>query len=416
MPRDSVKAALRRCRLWVLPLAVALAGCGDDGSDAENTILAGLDFPTDCEIGPCKATTTQYDGFGEWPLYTEQKKEKTYLYDAETLRGLGFAVVATPFALQLPTHMNSRDEYIRAVINDADCGRLDCKESFGEDSLGMCFELEHGSLLIPQEFCGGNGWPREEPSNWGNAAWPPSQWDVQNDCPGIVPAYSSGERGLIGLCRNPHPNCKALCTLVNLVDDEPNWLDLTREVNMQKFIDAGSCPPIDDIEKPGTYVNPSDQNFQVSCSMGKQPNWCTGKNMHFDGINDRPTGTVVTYKTVHCNKNGSRSVGNLGPKPVPPAPPQTGQLVIDYLSSRGFSAVSCQASGFATATSINSGTSAPVLGSATAASVSCYNSPTIQFTHDVENQTWSGPPGYTGACTPIATVTGAYECTVRDPS
>ena len=58
MRKDTVKAALRRYSLWILPLAVALAGCGDDASDADNTVLAGLDFPTDCEIGPCEATTT----------------------------------------------------------------------------------------------------------------------------------------------------------------------------------------------------------------------------------------------------------------------------------------------------------------------------------------------------------------------
>ena len=142
----------------------------------------------------------------------------------------------------------------------------------------------------------------------------------------------------------------------------------------------------------------------------------TGRNMHFDGVNDRDTGTIVNYKTVHSNKNGSRSVGHLGPRPVPPDPPRADQLVIDYLSSRGLAGVSCQARNASMATTIQSGTSAPVFGSENASSVSCYNSPTIEFTHDTANRSWSGPPGYTGMCEEIETIPGAYKCTVRDPS
>jgi hypothetical protein len=389
----------------------AISGCGSSSNDSydfagsgqpggSDGVLGGEE-PSDCINTTCFATTTKYAGFAEWPSYgSDVKAQRTYFYDLKTLEAKGFLVVATPFSFNLAANQNSRDTYIAAVINDAKCGRSDCNDS-NSDAPKMCFQLLDGRIAMPQEFCGGNGWDPE--------VLYVGQRDVQNDCTSVVAAYAGGEEGLDFLCSNVEKfsGCEAFCTSVNLVGGSPSWLDLSQPDNMQKFINKGSCLP-SPIINTGTYIAPTSANFTNACG-NNQPNWCTGANMHFDGVNDQETGTKVEYTKVHCNIKGSQEVGKIGPPPVPPRPVVKNELVILFTPEMDLGAVSCEAGTPPTATTINAFASAPVDNSADSDMVTCYD-PNKVFLRAADGS-WSGPD----TCVPDKAAAGAYRCIVTAP-
>ena len=368
--------------------------------NAENPPLLGGNLgdidpyeETDCVGDYCQATTSNYSGFVQWPGTTPP-----YFYTSTELKALGFSAVATPFAIQLKKHSGSRSDYINAVIADA------AGDHQGD---GMCFQLKDGTLLMPQEFCGGDGWPLTRPSS--AKSWPPVEWDVQNFCPGIVTAYSGGEQGLINMCENPDPNCEAVCTLVNLTDGKPNWLDLGVTSNMQSFIDHGSCMPHTQADSfPYSLPTPTGTGSYAPCET--YGNWCTGRNMHFDGL---PLGnSVVDFKVVHCDINGPQQVGVKG-TPVPPPPsstPKANQLVIKYTGTNAASSCEPPYPYSGAPTSVPNGTPTPIVGSETSDSVNCYG-PTVTFTRT--EGAWTSSSS-SSECTAFAGVSGAYTCTLTE--
>ena len=380
---------------------------GSDGFDGLDGTGGGLgsEAPVaDCVSEYCEATTTSYAQFGEtWPAGAFSG---SFLYGPERLKN-DFTLVATPFPIQLAANGSSREAYMRAVINDAQCGRLDCTDS-ASVSQPMCYELEGAKqLLMPQEFCGGNAW-----NNSMSVAPPTAPGDVQNGCKGIVGAYAKGKAGIVNLCKNPDATCTSFCTLVNLVvnsagKSEPQWLDVTKQSNMQAFINTGSCLP-----KPtnGTWVSPTAQQFTDRCvTPTSWVNWCTGATMHFDGLSG--SNEKVRYKKVACNSNGSKVVGVLGKEPLPPDPPMPAkpdQLVIKYNSPSGKAAVSCEPAGGSPPTSIDAGSTGTVAGSETASKVTCYTKPNQVITHDIANRSWSS----TEECVASTSIKGSYTCTV----
>ena len=134
-----VGAKMRRTMGFALMVAFlsfgAISGC-DDGNNG-NTGPAGTDGSdgglgseapvADCVSEYCEATTTSYAQFGDtWP--SGAGAGKTVLYGPEQLKN-DFTLVATPFPMQLTANGSSSEAYMRAIINDAKCGRFDCDDS-----------------------------------------------------------------------------------------------------------------------------------------------------------------------------------------------------------------------------------------------------------------------------------------------
>ena len=277
--------------------------------------------------------------------------------------------MAIPFSIALKENENSRETYINNIIDDYNGihtgGEGNCNS---EEAGGCCFQLEnkaiYDGLLMPQEFCGGNGWPNKD---WGGTfeVHPHSPcgnktegqggseytWDVQNCC-NRISDFESSPWGIAGGCVEPiNTNCTGFCSLAKVRNDSNplntpiiDWADLGNPSEMQSFIDSGSCLPHND---NNIYVEPTENFYSKTCGNPDNQgfmNWCSGRSMHFDGAAFGGDNPNLNFTIVHCNisKIPNTNVGiKVDPKPPPSFKPN--QLVIKFIPKKTVAAsITCE--------------------------------------------------------------------------
>ncbi len=325
------------------------------------------------------STSTQYNGFTDnWPstwssyfgvtsdIESQKPTGDISAYGFKDSTGntvskvSGVYVAAIPFRYALKKY-GDRHDYINGVINSSqgsnsdnvcylaqqlpsatDFNTVNIEDNKKELSTDTADSNNPVYLIVPNQFCGGNSWVKDQQGI-------PGAQDVQNSCSWINSAIDDKDKIATNCENNSDSKCNAFCSLATgepSGSSDVSWPTLTNNNPlMEQFIKNGSCNPgvglihssqsikcINGTE-PACFkynnnpnilkqVDPSQtSNFGSQClnkytiGTGQTPNntynnWCSGANMHFD-FQKGDISKVYRIKAVPCNVAGNINVGTI---------------------------------------------------------------------------------------------------------
>ncbi|MBT3811224.1 MAG: hypothetical protein HOE45_04070 [Gammaproteobacteria bacterium] len=359
-----------------------LEGCGDATPRDPFCPIKTGDLGGGEEVGFDFSTSTGYNGFtSNWP-----STWKSYFGDIKSIQdqkptgdisAYGFKdsggntiskvsevyVAAIPFRYPLGQY-GDRHTYIEGVIESSQGSNSDDACYLAQQlpstpdfspvniddnkrllSSGTANSDNPVYLIVPNQFCGGNSWVKDQTGI-------PVAQDVLNSCTFIQTSIDDKDLIAKNCKANVDPTCNAFCTLAaGVATGTPpagSWPDIANtDQLMQELIANGSCNPgvglIHASESPdcqsgseeACYKYKNNPNILAKVASAQTSyfgsqclneytlgsghsaantynNWCSGANMHFD-FNKGDIKNVYRIKAVPCNVAGNINVGTIVP-------------------------------------------------------------------------------------------------------